>query len=218
MKNKRCPKCGQNKGLNEFSSSGYCKECHKAYCKANYEKNKARHKQVCKKWREDNKECVKKYNEEQREKNKAEMKEYKAKWYKDNKEHHKQVCKQWREDNKGYYLYIIRNSEEVFYVGATEHLNYRLSNHVNCNSSNTKNLMESDKWTEIKYLDITNVVANREEMLLLENSLIDLYKPMYNKVMNRIKNVDKLREFSLVAEVHGLNQQWKLYCKNKKII
>ena len=171
MKNKRCPKCGQNKGLNEFSSSGYCKECHKAYCKANYEKNQARHKQVCKKW---------------------------------------------REDNKGYYLYIIRNSEEVFYVGATEHLNYRLSNHVNCNSSNTKNLMESDKWTEIKYLDITNVVANREEMLLLENSLIDLYKPMYNKVMNRIKNVDKLREFSLVAEVHGLNQQWKLYCKNKK--
>lgn len=172
MKNKRCPKCGQNKGLSEFNSNGYCKACYS---------------------------------------------EYKRQWHENNKAHVKEYHKKWREDNRGYCLYVIRNSEEVLYVGATEHLNYRLSMHIGC-KSNIKELMSSDNWTEIKYLDITGVVASREEMLLLENILIDLYKPMYNKVMNRIKNVDKLREFSLVAEIHGLNQQWKLYCKNKKII
>lgn len=137
--------------------------------------------------------------------------EYKRKWQYENKAH----IKQYYEKDKGYYLYIICNGEEVKYVGATEHLNYRLSNHVNC-KSNIKELMSGDNWTEIKYLDISDIVANREEMLLLENVLIELYEPMYNKNMNIIKNVDKLREFSLLAEVHGLNQQWELYCKNKK--
>ena len=139
--------------------------------------------------------------------------EYKRKWQYENKAH----IKRYYEKDKGYYLYIICNGEEVKYVGATEHLNYRLSNHVNCNS-NIKELMSGDNWTEIKYLDITDIVANREEMLLLENVLIELYEPMYNKNMNIIKNVDKLREFSLLAEVHGLNQHWELYCKNKRLI
>lgn len=139
--------------------------------------------------------------------------EYKRKWQYENKAH----IKRYYEKDKGYYLYIICNGEEVKYVGATEHLNYRLSNHVNCNS-NIKELMSGDNWTEIKYLDIIDIVANREEMLLLENVLIELYEPMYNKNMNIIKNVDKLRGFSLLAEVHGLNQHWELYCKNKRLI
>lgn len=168
MEVKKCPKCGQIKGLNEFSSSGYCKVCYS---------------------------------------------EYKRQWHENNEEYYKR----YYEEGKGYYLYIICENNVIQYVGATEVLSKRLNFHINC-KSNIKDLMSSDKWTEIKYLDITNVVANREEMLLLENTLIDLYKPMYNKVMNRIRNVDKLREFSLVAEVHDLNKCWKLYCKNKKII
>ena len=173
MEIKICPKCGVTKGLNEFSSSGYCKECQREYFKQ---------------------------------------------WYKNNKAHVKEYGKQYYEENKGYYLYIICKNGVVQYIGATEHLITRLSKHINCHNNNTKELMTSENWTEIKYLDITDIVDNREEMLLLENILIELYEPMYNKNMNRIKNVDKLREFSLVAEVHGLNQQWKLYCKNKKII
>lgn len=172
MKNKRCPKCGQIKGLSEFCSNGCCKECYKIY---------------------------------------------KKQWQSKNKAHVKEYYKKWREDNRGYYLYIIRNGEGVLYVGATEVLSKRLNFHINC-KSNIKNLMESDDWTEIKYIDITNVVASREEMLLLENVLIDIYEPMYNTRRNIIKNVDKLREFSLVAEIHDLNKCWKLYCKNKKII
>lgn len=168
MKNKRCPKCGQNKGLSEFNSNGYCKVCYSAYLKN---------------WRENNREYQ----------------------------------RRWREDNKGYYLYIITENEVVQYVGVTENLSYRLSEHVTCNS-NIKDLISSNDWDEIKYLDISDVVTNREEMLFLENTLIDLYKPRYNKNKNIIKNVDKLREFSLVAEVHDLNKCWKLYCKNKKII
>lgn len=166
MEVKKCPKCGQIKGLNEFCSNGCCKECYKIYKKQWQSKNKA-------------------------------------------------YIKQCYEESKGYYLYIICKSGVVQYVGATEHLSNRLNVHINCHS-NIKDLMSSKNWTEIKYLDITGVVASREEMLLLENILIDLYKPMYNKNMNIIRNVDKLREFSLVAEVHDLNKCWKLYCKNKK--
>lgn len=183
MEVKKCPKCGQIKGLNEFSSSGYCKVCYSEYKRQ---------------WHENNKDHVKEYNRQ---------------WYENNEEYYKR----YYEEGKGYYLYIICENNVIQYVGATEVLSKRLNFHINC-KSNIKDLMSSDKWTEIKYLDITNVVANREEMLLLENTLIDLYKPMYNKVMNRIRNVDKLREFSLVAEVHDLNKCWKLYCKNKKII
>lgn len=149
---------------------------------------------------------------------------YLKKWRENNKAHIKQryeenkgYIKQCYEESKGYYLYIICKNEEVQYVGATEVLSKRLNFHINC-KSNIKNLMNSQDWTEIRYLDIIDIVANREEMLLLENALIELYGPMYNKNMNIIKNVDKLREFSLLAEVHGLNQRWELYCKNKRLI
>lgn len=144
--------------------------------------------------------------------------EYKREWQSKNKAHIDEYNMKYYENNRGYYLYIICNGEEVKYVGATEHLSKRLSGHINCHNNNTKDLMSSEKWAEIRYLDITDIVANREEMLLLENVLIELYEPMYNKNMNIIKNVDKLREFSLLAEVHGLNQHWELYCKNKRLI
>ena len=137
-------------------------------------------------------------------------------YLKDWRENNKNYMKQWLEDNKGYYLYIICKNEEVQYVGATEVLSKRLNFHINC-KSNIKNLMNSQDWTEIRCLDIIDIVANREEMLLLENVLIELYEPSYNKVMNRIKSVDKLRELSLLAEIHNLNQHWELYTKNKII-
>ena len=51
MKNKRCPKCGQNKGLSEFNSNGYCKVCYSAYLK-NWREN---NREYQRRWREDNK-------------------------------------------------------------------------------------------------------------------------------------------------------------------
>lgn len=88
--------------------------------------------------------------------------------------------------------------------------------HLDGNSKNTRELMLSDNWTCIKYLDITDLINNREEMLLLENSLIDLYNTDYNDKKNIIKNIDKLREFELLAEIHSLNKEWSIYCENEQ--
>ena len=125
--------------------------------------------------------------------------------------------KAYREEHKdrGYYLYIILNNNEILYVGATESIAYRIEQQHLKGHSHIKELMLSDRWTNIKYLDITNLVKNREEMLLLENSLIELYNTDYNNKKNIIKNIDKLREFQLLAEVHSLNKEWIIYCENE---
>ena len=123
--------------------------------------------------------------------------------------------KVYREEHKGYYLYIVLDeNNKVLYVGATEKIYQRISAHIN-GHSNIKDLMLSDKWSCIKYLDITNLVSNREEMLLLENSLIELYNTEWNDKKNIIRNVDKLREFELISQVHSLDKVWTTYCKNE---
>ena len=110
-------------------------------------------------------------------------------WYKDNKEHIQDYQKNYREEKKGYYLYIVLDSNnKVLYVGATEDIKYRIEQQHLKGHSHIKELMLSDKWTYIKYLDITNLVNNREELLLLENSLIELYNTEYNNKKNIIRN------------------------------
>lgn len=126
--------------------------------------------------------------------------------------------KVYRENNKykGYYLYIVLDSNnKVLYVGATEDIKYRIEQQHLKGHSHIKELMLSDKWTCIKHLDITNLVKNREELLLLENSLIELYNTEYNNKKNIIRNVDKLREFHLLSEIHSLNKVWTTYCENE---
>ena len=123
----------------------------------------------------------------------------------------------YREEHKdgGYYLYIVTNDKEVLYVGATEDIHYRIEQQHLKGHSHIKELMLSNNWTCIKYLDITNLVSNREEMLLLENSLIELYNTDYNEKKNIIRNIDKLIEFQLISEIHSLTQNWITYCKNE---
>ena len=159
-----------------------------------------------------NKEYMKSY----REKHKDYFKEYNKNYYNNNKEYFKSYMKNYREKRLGYYLYIIVNVDKIIYVGATEDLQVRISKHINKHNPNTKKIFECDNWTSIKYLDINDIVHNREEMLLLENCLIDLYNTKINKRKTIIKNVDKQREFSLVAEVHNLNKNWRIYCKNEQ--
>lgn len=132
-------------------------------------------------------------------------------WREKNKEYRRACQKEYRKEHKGYYLYIIVNKEdEVLYVGATKYLNTRLNSHLN-GYSNISRLMKTDKWDKIKYLDITDIVKDTEELHLLENVLIELYEPKYNKVKNIIKNMDKLRELSLLSEIHDLIQKWVIY-------
>lgn len=119
--------------------------------------------------------------------------------------------------HNGYYLYIILNKNNtVLYVGATESIKNRIDYQHIKGHSHLKELMLSAEWDCIKYLDITNIVQNREEMLMLENELIDLYNTKYNDKKSIIKNVEPLRRFSLLAEIHSLTQNWITYCKNKK--
>lgn len=152
-------------------------------------------------------ECYSKRQKEYREENKESLKEYGKDYYRENKESFKKRYK----GNKGYYLYIVTDKEnKVLYVGATENLQSRLSFHLN-GYSNISRLMKTDKWDKIKYLDITDIVKNTEELHLLENVLIELYEPKYNKVKNIIKNMDKLRELSLLSEIHDLIQKWVIY-------
>lgn len=135
-------------------------------------------------------------------------------WCQDNKEHIGDYHKAYRENLKGYYLYIVLDEKKVEYVGATEILKERINQHLSCNS-NIKELIKSNNWTCIKYLDVGNLVYNRKEMLLLENALIELYNTEYNEKKNIIKDIDKLREFQLLAEVHNLTQRWEIYMKNE---
>lgn len=137
-------------------------------------------------------------------------KEYNKQYYENNKGYHRQ----YREKQKGYYLYIIEDNKSISYVGATEYLQSRLNGHINCHNENTKEIFMYNNWTAIKYLNITNIVQNREEMLLLENALIEIYNTKYNTKKNIIKNIDNLRMFSLLAEVHGLNEHWITYSTN----
>lgn len=70
---------------------------------------------------------------------------------------------------------------------------------------------KTEKWDKIKFLDVTELVYNREELNYLENLLIELYATEWNTKLNIIKNMDKLREFSLLATIHNLNQNWNTY-------
>lgn len=126
--------------------------------------------------------------------------------------------KGYRQKDKGYYLYIIMDKDnKVLYVGSTEHLYSRLHSHINCNS-NIKDLMQTEKWDKIKYLDVTNLVYNREELNYLENMLIEVYETEWNTKLNIIKNIDNLREFTLGAELHStiININFKTYITRKE--
>lgn len=118
----------------------------------------------------------------------------------------------------GYYLYVVLNeNKKVEYVGATESIKSRIEyNHITGNS-NIKELMMSDQWHCIKYLDISDVVEDRNEMLMLENILMGLYPNKWNNHKNTTKKLDKLREFSLVSEISSLDKQWKVYCTREEV-
>lgn len=118
----------------------------------------------------------------------------------------------------GYYLYVVLNAEnKVEYVGATENLKQRIKYQHIKGFSHIRELMLSENWEVIKYLDISDLIKNREELLMLENVLIDLYPNKYNNMKSIIRNVDKLREFSLLSEVHSLTQEWQIYCTREEI-
>ncbi|WP_415277246.1 GIY-YIG nuclease family protein [Clostridium perfringens] len=121
--------------------------------------------------------------------------------------------KGYRQKDKGYYLYIILDKfNKVLYVGSTTHIYTRLHGHIT-NNTNIKDLMLKNTWDKIKYLDVSNLVKNENELRYLENELIEVYETERNKDKPKFKNINKLRALSLGAELHSydINKNFKTY-------
>ncbi|GAA0856987.1 hypothetical protein GCM10008916_08840 [Clostridium nitritogenes] len=126
--------------------------------------------------------------------------------------------KEWDNSHKGYFLYIVMDkNKKILYVGATENIQTRMDNHLSGNS-HIKCLIQSDEWEVIKFTDITDLVGDREELSVLENNLIEVYKPKYNKKVNRIRNVEELRIFSLISKLHSLDTHWRTFITREKYL
>ncbi|HII4486074.1 TPA: GIY-YIG nuclease family protein [Clostridium perfringens] len=131
--------------------------------------------------------------------------EYKQGWDCEHVEHNKEYKKEWKEEHKGYYLYTVKKGKDVQYVGATENITERMYSHLNLNS-NIADLIDSE-WDCIKYIDLTELLDDRIELLYLENFLMDLYNTStkYNSKYNRIpeEKIDKLKMFCLINMIHS---------------
>lgn len=131
--------------------------------------------------------------------------------------HQKQYQNQYRNQFKGYYLYIIQDkNNEIVYVGQTKNYYNRLTRHLSCGVDSTKELFDSGEWACIKYLDVS-FVENEAELKALENELIELYQPRCNTQLNIIHDIDRGRLFSLLAQLHNLNNNndWEIFRVNK---
>jgi len=117
--------------------------------------------------------------------------------------------KQYDEEMQGHYLYMIMNGDTIQYIGKTNRIDRRISNHINGHSPNTKHIFEFGKWTEIKFLDVTDLVDDDVELRVLENDLINLYKPSCNVVTSTNYLLHNSRLFELITAIHG--REWEAY-------
>ena len=194
VKIKRCSKCGRELPISEFGNNKitkdglqcWCKECKNGYSQT-YNKT---HKQYYKQYRQTNKEYYNQYQNQ----------------------YHKQYYNQFT----GYYLYIVLDKQgKIVYVGQTTNYYKRLCNHLSGGVNATKELFDSDDWGSIKYLDVSDLVANDMELNILENILIEIYEPKLNKAKNIIRGIDNDRIFTLIATLHNMNNDWKVFKINK---
>ena len=126
----------------------------------------------------------------------------------------KKSSKKFYEKFEGYYLYIITDrANNILYVGETTNIKKRMYSHLTCNS-NIRDKMKQGTWKHIKYLDVTQLVKNEEELLMLENALIELYQPAWNKTKNNIDDVNRQRELELLSSLHSLLNVWEIYATN----
>lgn len=177
------------------------------------------------KWREEHREQYNDYMRRWREEHRKEANEFSRRWREKNKDYfsnyyaeHKEEMHQRYNDYinkfKGYYLYIIINAEnKILYVGETTNIKRRFYNHLTCNS-NISEYMKQDEWKYVKYLDISNLVENENELRLLENELIELYQPAWNKTKNIVKEIEEERKFELLCNLHSLENVWEIYATN----
>ena len=188
-KTKKCSKCGKELPISEFSKNKTTKDGLYSWCK----------------------QCYNGYKQANKEHISQQQKQYRA----TNSQHLNQYNREYRNQFKGYYLYIILDKQDnVAYIGQTTNYYTRLINHLSGGVNSTKELFSSGNWGIIKYLDVSDLVANEAELKALENALIELYEPRCNTKLNIIRDIDKGRLFSLIATLHSMLNTWEEFRTN----
>ena len=188
-KTKRCTKCNRELPIECFGNNKTKKDGLQSWCR----------------------ECSNGYSQTYNKTHKEHYKQY----YKANKQHRNQYDKEYYKQFKGYYLYIIQDkNNKIVYVGQTTTYYYRLMHHLSENVNSTKELFANGDWSCIKYLDVSNFVENEMELRALENILIELYEPRLNTLLNVIRDIDRGRLFSLLAQLHSILNEWEIFRTN----
>lgn len=123
LTSRKCTVCFTVKQFSEFvlkrgKPKGRCKACDSIYSKANYEKNKQKRLEQCKKYRSENKTKLRIYFSEWRRNNKNKCNEYAKKYRENNKDKHRESVKKWGVENiqkkrKCYQSWASRNPDKV---------------------------------------------------------------------------------------------------------
>lgn len=123
----------------------------------------------------------------------------------------------YREGIKGNYLYLIYEGKNIVYVGSCSYLVERISNHINW-YSNIGDYMREDNWTEIKNLDIADIVNSKEEIEFIEYILIQELEPSWNVNSNKSDIYYTEREKDLVSSamdmIDNLDYYFNAYREN----
>ena len=141
--------------------------------------------------------CKKEYNRQYR----IDNKDYNKQYYIDNKDYFKQY--KYRLTHTGYYIYIFCKGNEVQYVGATEGIYHRIYHQHLKGLSHIKDLVLSDDWDNIKYLDLTDIIDDRKELLFIEDYFINKFNPKKNKSLSNIHLADDISK-NLLEKVDKL--------------
>ena len=205
VKIKRCSKCGRELPIDNFYKDNRAKDGLQCWCK-----------ECSSKYKQTNKHHYKEYYKEYYKTNSQYLNQYQKQYRQTNSQYINQYQKQYYNQFKGYYVYIILDkNNEIVYVGQTTNYYTRLCRHLSGGVNSTSELFNSDDWGSIKYLDVSDLVANEIELKVLENILIEIYEPRLNKAKNIIRDVDNDRIFSLIATLHNMNNDWKVFKINK---
>lgn len=122
--------------------------------------------------------------------------------------------KGYNNSKQGHYLYMIMNDDTIQYIGKTNRIDVRTSCHITGHCNSTKHVFEQDKWSEIKFHDVTDLVNDDIELRVLENELINLYKPSCNDITNTSYLLHNNRLFELITAIHS--REWQVYKINQK--
>lgn len=141
--------------------------------------------------------CKKEYNRQYR----IDNKDYNKQYYIDNKDYFKQY--KYKLTHTGYYIYIFCKGNEVNYVGATEGIYYRVHCQHLKGLSHIKDFINSDDWDNVKYMDLTDIIDDRKELLFIEDYFINKFNPKKNKSLSNIHLADDISK-NLLEKVDKL--------------